>query len=113
MVLFVLICLFELYHFCFVLFCPYLLQIANIWSDICIDSAAKPGDMHSPIGTWPCHGQGGNQVYTENCVTVEGYTICAIRLHHILVKFAYSLLTIFLFACFSFMFLFIVSLVMV
>lgn len=29
---------------------------------MCIDSAAKPEDMHEKIGLWPCHGQGGNQV---------------------------------------------------
>lgn len=29
---------------------------------MCIDSAAKPEDMHSEIGLWPCHAQGGNQV---------------------------------------------------
>lgn len=44
------------------LFSTIILQIANIWSDQCVDSAAKPGDMHMPIGLWPCHGQGGNQV---------------------------------------------------
>lgn len=43
------------HHVCF-------FQIANIWSDICIDSAAKQGDMLSEVGLWPCHGQGGNQV---------------------------------------------------
>lgn len=29
---------------------------------MCIDSAAKPEDMHLEIGLWPCHSQGGNQV---------------------------------------------------
>lgn len=51
------------------------MQIANIWSEICIDSAAKPGDMHMPIGLWPCHGQGGNQVFkTHNLHSICAYT---------------------------------------
>lgn len=33
---------------------------------MCIDSAAKPEDMHVEIGLWPCHGQGGNQVQLKN-----------------------------------------------
>jgi hypothetical protein len=30
---------------------------------MCIDSAARPEDMHLPITLWPCHSQGGNQVF--------------------------------------------------
>ncbi|XP_053659473.1 putative polypeptide N-acetylgalactosaminyltransferase 9 [Anopheles marshallii] len=36
-------------------------EIRNLWSNLCIDSAAKPEDMHSPLGIWPCHQAGGNQ----------------------------------------------------
>lgn len=39
---------------------------------MCIDSAAKRGDMHKPVGLYPCHNQGGNQVklYLLNCLNV-------------------------------------------
>lgn len=40
------------------------LQVANPWSGLCIDSAAKPEDMHTPLGIWPCHQAGGNQVFS-------------------------------------------------
>lgn len=36
--------------------------MATFEHDMCIDSACKPDDMHKPVGLWPCHGQGGNQV---------------------------------------------------
>lgn len=36
---------------------------------MCIDSAAKPEDMHNPIGLWPCHNQGGNQVLKLSRIT--------------------------------------------
>ncbi|XP_055592034.1 putative polypeptide N-acetylgalactosaminyltransferase 9 isoform X1 [Uranotaenia lowii] len=36
-------------------------EVANPWSGLCIDSAAKPEDMHTPLGVWPCHQAGGNQ----------------------------------------------------
>lgn len=29
---------------------------------MCVDSAVKPDDMQGPVGLWPCHQQGGNQV---------------------------------------------------
>lgn len=39
-----------------------------------MDSPGKPEDLHKPVGLWPCHGQGGNQV---NATTTqkrgEGY----------------------------------------
>ncbi|XP_053670020.1 putative polypeptide N-acetylgalactosaminyltransferase 9 [Anopheles nili] len=38
-------------------------EIRNQWSNLCIDSAAKPEDMHSPLGVWPCHQAGGNQYW--------------------------------------------------
>ena len=38
------------------------LQIANIETDMCLDSAAKPDDMQGAVDPYKCHGQGGNQV---------------------------------------------------
>ena len=38
-------------------------EIRNIFSHQCIDSAVRPGDLHKPVGLWPCHGQGGNQYW--------------------------------------------------
>lgn len=29
---------------------------------MCIDSACRPEDVHKPVGLYPCHNQGGNQV---------------------------------------------------
>lgn len=40
----------------------YVQQIHNLGTGQCVDSAAKPDDNHKPVGLWPCHGQGGNQV---------------------------------------------------
>lgn len=38
-------------------------DIKNPWSNYCVDSASKPGDMHKPVKVWPCHQQGGNQYW--------------------------------------------------
>jgi len=38
-------------------------DLKNPWSKHCVDSASKPGDMHKPVGVWPCHSQGGNQYW--------------------------------------------------
>lgn len=40
----------------------FLLQIASFGREVCVDSACKPEDIHKPVGVWPCHSQGGNQV---------------------------------------------------
>lgn len=37
-------------------------QVRNLDTGQCVDSAAKPEDNHKPVGLWPCHNQGGNQV---------------------------------------------------
>lgn len=34
----------------------------NNASNMCVDSAVKPDDLQGPVGLWPCHNQGGNQV---------------------------------------------------
>ena len=39
------------------------LQIRHLVSSICIDSPGKPEDLHQPVGLYPCHRQGGNQVH--------------------------------------------------
>lgn len=39
------------------------MQIRQLDSDVCIDSSGKPEDLHQPVGLWPCHRQGGNQVH--------------------------------------------------
>lgn len=32
---------------------------------MCVDSAVKPDDLQGPpVGLWPCHQQGGNQVFS-------------------------------------------------
>ncbi|XP_061402327.1 polypeptide N-acetylgalactosaminyltransferase 5-like, partial [Musca vetustissima] len=36
-------------------------EIANIETDMCLDSAAKPDDMQGAVDPYKCHGQGGNQ----------------------------------------------------
>eukprot|EP00096_Caligus_rogercresseyi_P012238 TRINITY_DN506_c0_g1_i5.p1 TRINITY_DN506_c0_g1~~TRINITY_DN506_c0_g1_i5.p1 ORF type:complete len:614 (-),score=127.29 TRINITY_DN506_c0_g1_i5:1253-3094(-) len=38
-------------------------EIRNKESSQCVDSAAKPDDLHKPLGLWPCHKQGGNQYW--------------------------------------------------
>jgi len=38
-------------------------RIENVWSGKCLDSAARPEDLHKPVGLWPCHTQGGNQFW--------------------------------------------------
>lgn len=40
-----------------------------------MDSAVKSDDMHKPVGLWPCHNQGGNQV-SVFCVVPCGETNC-------------------------------------
>ena len=37
-------------------------QVRNLATGQCVDSNAKPEDNHKPVGLWPCHKQGGNQV---------------------------------------------------
>lgn len=43
-------------------FPPPATQVRNDWSKQCVDSPVKSDDMHKPVGLWPCHEQGGNQV---------------------------------------------------
>lgn len=40
----------------------FIVQIASSWDNVCIDSPGRPEDVHKPVGLWPCHKQGGNQV---------------------------------------------------
>ncbi|CAG2112625.1 unnamed protein product [Medioppia subpectinata] len=42
-------------------------EVRNLGGDspskMCLDSAARKGDYHKPIGLYPCHNQGGNQYW--------------------------------------------------
>ena len=46
----------------FSVFFPQIRNFGGSGYKTCIDSAAKKGDMHKPVGLYPCHNQGGNQV---------------------------------------------------
>ena len=51
-------------------FCVQIRNFGGSGYKMCIDSAAKRGDMHKPVGLYPCHNQGGNQVISSRCVAV-------------------------------------------
>ena len=38
-------------------------QIRNGAKDMCLDSSADTSATNKPVKMWPCHNQGGNQVY--------------------------------------------------
>lgn len=39
-------------------------QIRNVaFQKICLDSPTRKSDHHKPVGLYPCHRQGGNQVF--------------------------------------------------
>ncbi|XP_039296595.1 putative polypeptide N-acetylgalactosaminyltransferase 9 isoform X2 [Nilaparvata lugens] len=38
-------------------------EISNKATNMCVDSACKPEDLHKAVGLWPCHSQGGNQYW--------------------------------------------------
>ena len=46
----------------YVAFLVSCIQIRNLGTMQCVDSAARPEDNNKPAGLWPCHNQGGNQV---------------------------------------------------
>lgn len=58
---------------------------------MCIDSAAKRGDMHKPVGLYPCHNQGGNQFWLfskngeirrdEACMDYAGHDVILYPCH--------------------------------
>ena len=66
-------------------------SIRNIDTHICIDSNAKPADLHKPVGLWPCHNQGGNQYWLwskdgeirrdEECLDYNGQEIILYPCH--------------------------------
>lgn len=37
---------------------------------MCIDSAVKPDDLQGPVGLWPCHSSGGNQVLQRKALSI-------------------------------------------
>lgn len=41
-------------------------QIRNGAKDMCLDSSADTSATNKPVKMWPCHNQGGNQVY-QHC----------------------------------------------
>lgn len=42
-------------------------QIRNVgFKKICLDSPTRKSDHHKPVGLYPCHRQGGNQVYCRS-----------------------------------------------
>ncbi|XP_028157799.1 putative polypeptide N-acetylgalactosaminyltransferase 9 isoform X2 [Ostrinia nubilalis] len=66
-------------------------EIANPWSDMCIDSAAGPEDMKKSVNVWPCHGEYGNQywMYSKNgeirrdetCLDYSGHDVVLYPCH--------------------------------
>ncbi|XP_077293036.1 polypeptide N-acetylgalactosaminyltransferase 9 isoform X2 [Arctopsyche grandis] len=66
-------------------------EIANAWSDQCLDSPCKPEDVHKPAGLWPCHRQGGNQYWMysktgeirrdETCLDYSGQDVILYPCH--------------------------------
>lgn len=46
---------------------------------ICLDSAARKNDMHKPVGLYPCHKQGGNQVrfwlFSQKNILIAGVSV--------------------------------------
>lgn len=58
----------------------------------CLDSAARKGDLHKPVGLYPCHRMGGNQV----CEQIE----CPIRIVSMLYVMFHVLVYILVGLCF-------------
>ncbi|XP_063536115.1 putative polypeptide N-acetylgalactosaminyltransferase 9 isoform X2 [Cydia strobilella] len=66
-------------------------EIANHGLDTCLDSAAGPEDMKKPVGTYPCHGDGGNQYWMysktgeirrdETCLDYSGHDVVLYPCH--------------------------------
>lgn len=53
---------------------------------MCVDSAVKPDDMQGPpVGLWPCHQQGGNQVHKDNFFNHLSYTLCIFNYFNVLI----------------------------
>lgn len=44
-----------------------LTQIRNVaFQKTCLDSPTRKSDHHKPVGLYPCHRQGGNQVFSRS-----------------------------------------------
>ncbi|XP_059225132.1 putative polypeptide N-acetylgalactosaminyltransferase 9 isoform X2 [Stomoxys calcitrans] len=66
-------------------------EIANIETDMCLDSAAKPDDMQGAVDPYKCHGQGGNQYWMlskageirrdEACLDYAGHDVMLYPCH--------------------------------
>lgn len=59
---------------------------------MCIDSAAKPEDMHLEIGLWPCHNQGGNQVDRYSFLVTINNNQIVFKLYFRLIALTYQAL---------------------
>ncbi|XP_004517479.1 putative polypeptide N-acetylgalactosaminyltransferase 9 isoform X2 [Ceratitis capitata] len=66
-------------------------EIANIYTDMCLDSAATGTEMQSAVDPYPCHGQGGNQYWMlskageirrdEACLDYAGHDVILYPCH--------------------------------
>ncbi|KAL9922547.1 polypeptide N-acetylgalactosaminyltransferase 9 isoform 2-T4 [Glossina fuscipes fuscipes] len=66
-------------------------EIANIETDMCLDSAAKPDDLQGAVDPYKCHGQGGNQYWMlsktgeirrdEACLDYAGHDVILYPCH--------------------------------
>ncbi|XP_067626515.1 putative polypeptide N-acetylgalactosaminyltransferase 9 isoform X2 [Eurosta solidaginis] len=66
-------------------------EIANIYTDMCLDSAASGNEMQSAVDPYPCHGQGGNQYWMlskageirrdEACLDYAGHDVMLYPCH--------------------------------
>lgn len=50
------------------------LQVRNLGAggSTCLDSPARRANLHKPVGLYPCHKQGGNQVTVQGRVKQQG-----------------------------------------
>ncbi|XP_054740666.1 putative polypeptide N-acetylgalactosaminyltransferase 9 isoform X2 [Anastrepha obliqua] len=66
-------------------------EIANIYTDMCLDSVASGNEMQSAVDPYPCHGQGGNQYWMlskageirrdEACLDYAGHDVVLYPCH--------------------------------
>ena len=54
----------------------YFFQLRNTAARQCVDSPAKQDDLHKAVGLWPCHLQGGNQVWNHWRHLLKEFQVC-------------------------------------